>query len=103
MQERDLKLLSGWLVVFGLVVGLGLIILLIVVAVQSHLAWLAWVIIPLSLAWLVTPFGFIVNSPNQSRVVQLFGTYVGTLREPGFFYGSPLYWRTRVSLRVRTF
>jgi regulator of protease activity HflC (stomatin/prohibitin superfamily) len=28
---------------------------------------------------------------------------VGTVKETGFFYGSPLYWRTRVSLRVRTF
>ena len=44
-----------------------------------------------------------MNGPNQARVVQLFGKYVGTLREVGFFYGNPFYWRTRVSLRVRTF
>src|SRR5262245_12286463 len=103
MQERDLKLMSGWPVAVGLLAWLGLIILLIVVAAQQHLVWLLWVIIPLSVAWLVAPLGFIVNSPNQSRVVQLFGTYVGTLRDVGFFYGSPFYWRTRVSLRVRTF
>jgi regulator of protease activity HflC (stomatin/prohibitin superfamily) len=52
-----------------------------------------------SFAWA----GFIVNGPNQARVVQLFGKYVGTVRQTGFFYGNPLYWRTRVSLRVRTF
>jgi regulator of protease activity HflC (stomatin/prohibitin superfamily) len=53
--------------------------------------------------WLVMWFGFIVNGPNQARVIQLFGKYVGTLRETGFFYGNPFYWRTRVSLRVRLF
>jgi regulator of protease activity HflC (stomatin/prohibitin superfamily) len=44
-----------------------------------------------------------VNSPNQSRVIQLFGRYVGTLTDVGFFYGNPFYWRTRVSLRIRIF
>jgi regulator of protease activity HflC (stomatin/prohibitin superfamily) len=103
MQERELKLMSGWLALAGWFLGLGLIVLLIVVAVRAELVGLAWVIVPLSIAWLITPLGFIVNSPNQSRVVQLFGAYVGTVRDTGFFYGSPLYWRTRVSLRVRTF
>jgi regulator of protease activity HflC (stomatin/prohibitin superfamily) len=31
------------------------------------------------------------------------GQYVGTVKDTGFYYGNPLYWRTRVSLRVRTF
>ncbi len=103
MQERELKLMSGWPAVVGLLVGLGLIVLLIAVAAMENLPWLLWVIIPAAIIWLVLPLGFIVNGPNQSRVVLLFGAYVGTVREPGFFYGSPFYWRTRVSLRVRTF
>jgi regulator of protease activity HflC (stomatin/prohibitin superfamily) len=103
MQERDVKLMSGWTALAGMFLGLGLIVVLIVVAAQASLVWLLWVIIPGGVIWLVLLFGFIVNSPNQSRVVQLFGEYIGTVREVGFFYGNPLYWRTRVSLRVRTF
>jgi regulator of protease activity HflC (stomatin/prohibitin superfamily) len=103
MQERELKLMSGWPALAGWFLWLGLNVLLIVVAVQASLPWLAWVIVPLIFLWLIMPLGFIVNSPNQSRVVQLFGAYVGTVRDTGFFYGSPLYWRRRVSLRVRTF
>ncbi len=103
MQERELKLMSGWPALAGWFLGLGLIVLLIAVAAQARLPWLAWVIVPLGVAWVIAPLGFIVNGPNQSKVVQLFGTYVGTVRETGFFYGSPLYWRRRVSLRVRTF
>jgi regulator of protease activity HflC (stomatin/prohibitin superfamily) len=82
---------------------LVVVIGLIVAAARWQEPHLLWAIIPLSLAWLVSLFGFIVNGPNQARVVQLFGTYVGTVRETGFFYGNPFYWRTRVSLRVRTF
>ena len=103
MQERELKLMSGWPALAGLFLWLGLIILLMVIAVQNHLAWLAWVIVPLIVLWPISIFGFIVNSPNQSRVVQLMGQYVGTIKDTGFFYGIPLYRRTRVSLRVRTF
>ena len=103
MQERDLKLMSGWPAVLGLLLGLAAIVLLIIVAGMARLPWMLLAIVPLALTWVVMLFGFIVNSPNQSRVVQLFGTYVGTLRDTGFFYGHPFYWRTRVSLRARTF
>ncbi|QEL21059.1 SPFH domain-containing protein [Limnoglobus roseus] len=103
MQERELKLLPGWVGVLGVLSAFGLIVLLIVVAAVTELPWLAFVVGILSVAWLFLPFGFIVNGPNQARVVQLFGNYVGTVREPGFYYGIPFYWRTRVSLRTRIF
>lgn len=103
MKERELKLMSGWPALTGMVAGLGVLVLLIVVAVQAYLPWLAWVIAPGFVVWLVMWFGFVVNGPNTARVVQLFGTYVGTVRDVGFFYGNPFYWVTRVSLRVRTF
>jgi regulator of protease activity HflC (stomatin/prohibitin superfamily) len=103
MQERELKLMSGWPVLIGLLIWLGLVILLIVVAARAEAAPLVWLILALIIGWVILLFGFIVNSPNQSRVVQLMGQYVGTVKDTGFYYGNPLYWRTRVSLRVRTF
>jgi regulator of protease activity HflC (stomatin/prohibitin superfamily) len=103
MENRDLRLASGW---WG-VAWMGLLTVVIVTLIDLAAQWsdpsLVWGIVPLSLVWLVSLFGFIVNGPNQCRVVQFFGQYVGTLREVGFFYGNPFYWRTRVSLRVRTF
>ncbi|AWM39732.1 SPFH domain / Band 7 family protein [Gemmata obscuriglobus] len=103
MEDRELKLNSGWLALFGMLVWLGAVIALITYSAQWHEPRLVWAIVPLSLLWLFAWAGFIVNGPNQARVVQLFGKYVGTVRRTGFFYGNPLYWRTRVSLRVRTF
>jgi hypothetical protein len=45
---------------------------------------------------------FMVN-PNEGRVLQLFGDYVGTVRTPGLRWANPLYTKRRVSLRVRNF
>jgi regulator of protease activity HflC (stomatin/prohibitin superfamily) len=101
MEDRELKLASGWSALAGVLMGLGLLVLLIAVAVKTEQVWLLWLIIPGILLWLISLFGFIVNGPNQARVVQLFGEYVGTVKATGFFYGNPLYYRKRVSLRVR--
>ena len=103
MEDRELKLWSGWLGAFGVLVGLGAIIALIALASAWKEPKLVWAIVPLSILWVISLAGFIVNGPNQARVVQLFGSYVGTLRKTGFFYGNPFYWRTRVSLRVQVF
>ena len=45
---------------------------------------------------------FIVN-PNEGRVLQLFGSYVGTAREPGLRWTNPFYTKDTISLRVRNF
>jgi len=41
--------------------------------------------------------------PNQSRVLTLFGSYVGSAREPGLRWANPFYAKKTVSLRVRNF
>jgi regulator of protease activity HflC (stomatin/prohibitin superfamily) len=103
MEDRELKLASGYGALAAILLALLVLFLLAVVAGVKELPALLLLILPGGLAWFISLFGFIVNGPNQSRVVQLFGRYVGTLREVGFFYGNPFYTRTRVSLRVRTF
>ena len=45
---------------------------------------------------------FIVN-PNEGKVLQLFGSYVGTARTAGLRWANPFYTKRRVSLRVRNF
>jgi regulator of protease activity HflC (stomatin/prohibitin superfamily) len=48
--------------------------------------------------------GFTVVNPNEARVVQFVGSYVGTLRSPGFWWLNPLAFpRRAVSQRVRNF
>jgi len=47
--------------------------------------------------------GLFVVNPNEGRVLQLFGSYVGTVREPGLRWTNPFYSKSAVSLRVCNF
>lgn len=48
-------------------------------------------------------FGFFTVGPNEGMVLQLFGKYAGTAKEPGLRWANPFYSKHRVSLRVRNF
>jgi regulator of protease activity HflC (stomatin/prohibitin superfamily) len=47
--------------------------------------------------------GFTIVNPNDAQVIQFFGRYVGSIREPGFHWTWPLTAKKRVTLRVRNF
>lgn len=47
--------------------------------------------------------GLFLVQPNQAKVLQLFGRYVGTAKEPGLRWANPLLSKRQVSLRVRNF
>jgi regulator of protease activity HflC (stomatin/prohibitin superfamily) len=47
--------------------------------------------------------GLFVVQPNQARVLILFGRYIGTASEPGWWWCNPFAKRPKVSLRVRNF
>ncbi|MBL1077965.1 SPFH domain-containing protein [Nocardia sp. 2] len=47
--------------------------------------------------------GLVIVNPNEARVIQFFGRYIGSVSEPGFFWTIPLTDRRRISLRVRNF
>lgn len=86
-----LLLLSG-LVVWQLVLAVGAL------APVSIALW-AFAQTFVVVLWL----GFFVVQPNHGLVLQLFGRYMGTVKEPGLWWANPLYTKRRVSLRVRNF
>jgi regulator of protease activity HflC (stomatin/prohibitin superfamily) len=47
--------------------------------------------------------GFVLINPNASRVLLLFGKYMGTIRSNGLFWVNPLYVKKKISLRARNF
>ena len=57
----------------------------------------------LALACVVLLSGLFVVNPNEARVLQFFGRYVGTTRDEGLRWANPLYTKAWVSLRVRSF
>lgn len=47
--------------------------------------------------------GFIMVQPNGSRVLLLFGKYVGTVKQNGFYWVNPFYTKKKISLRASNF
>jgi len=47
--------------------------------------------------------GLFVVNPNEGKVLQFFGSYVGTVKRAGLRWANPLYTKKRISQRVRNF
>jgi len=48
-------------------------------------------------------FGFILVNPNTSKVILLFGKYVGTIKENGLYWANPFFTKKKISLRASNF
>jgi regulator of protease activity HflC (stomatin/prohibitin superfamily) len=103
MQDRELKLLPGWIMVLVVLAATAGVVASFIHGLIAHDPWYSGGAGVGVLLVIFLMIGFVVNGPNTARVTQLFGTYVGTLKEVGFFWGNPLYLTTKVTLRVRTF
>jgi regulator of protease activity HflC (stomatin/prohibitin superfamily) len=57
----------------------------------------------LMLASILGLVGLFIVNPNQAKVLQLFGDYVGTVRTPGLRWTNPFYSKKAVSARTRNF
>jgi regulator of protease activity HflC (stomatin/prohibitin superfamily) len=55
----------------------------------------------LAFAFILVLPGLIIVNPNESRVLTLFGKYVGTVKADGFFWVNPLTAKRKLSLRAR--
>ncbi len=62
-----------------------------------------WLGVPGGLVLAFLTKGFIIVSPNSSKVLLLFGDYKGSVKQSGLFWINPLYFRTSLSLRARNF
>jgi regulator of protease activity HflC (stomatin/prohibitin superfamily) len=94
---------SGWsAVVIGIVLALVALGAL-ATGIRGGGAILVLVFVVALLGAVIALTGLFVVNPNESKVLQLFGEYVGSVRRAGFFWANPLYSKRRVSLRVVSF
>ncbi|MEU6583686.1 SPFH domain-containing protein [Nocardia sp. NPDC046763] len=108
MELRRAFRLNGFLM-------LGVLILLIIaIAVEAHTlntrggdggspTILGVALAVTLLAAVLAASGFVVVNPNQAKVIQFFGQYIGSVGESGFHWVTPLSSRRGISLRVRNF
>lgn len=95
-MEKIIKPTSGWtmLLLAFVLLAVGICLLIAEFYVLGSILLVVDVFV-------ITP-GFIAIEPNNGRVLNLFGSYVGTIRESGFFYANPFYSKKKISLRAVT-
>jgi regulator of protease activity HflC (stomatin/prohibitin superfamily) len=97
--EKFIKPLSGYLGLFIGLVCLGGGIALIASGAPDP-----WFIIPGIILLILMGFimgGIMIVNPNESSVLVLFGDYVGTVMDNGFYWINPFYTRKKLSLRAK--
>jgi regulator of protease activity HflC (stomatin/prohibitin superfamily) len=72
-------------------------------SVQNRTVWAIVVAAILFVMLLIALGGFFTVAPNEGKVLQFFGRYVGTVRDAGPRWTNPFYSKRGVSLRVRNF
>lgn len=95
MKEKNAWVFNGYLVflIFIVLLGTGIFML-------TQQNFVGTVPIVASILLLT---GIQVVQPNRAYVVTFFGSYMGTIRKPGFWFTFPLSLRKAISLRVRNF
>jgi regulator of protease activity HflC (stomatin/prohibitin superfamily) len=103
IRERELRTMAGLPMLLVLILVEVALLWSFVGAVRDNdeLAVIGWLFLSLVVAVLF--FGLFTVNPNEGRVLQLFGRYVGTARAEGLRWANPFYSKKRVSLRVRNF
>ena len=102
-REIEKKATNGLMMVAAfIIVGLAIGYGLVRAATAEHVfAAVAYGVA--SAFWFVGLPGFFIVNPNQAKVLQLFGRYVGTVKTQGLWWANPFFTKRALSLRVRNF
>jgi regulator of protease activity HflC (stomatin/prohibitin superfamily) len=102
-MEREIRALSGWIVLVILIVVLGGTVYGFIAAARDGAAAGVAVGVLVFVVDVVCFNGLTVVNPNEAKVLTLFGVYKGSIKHAGFWWVNPLTSRRRLSLRVRNF
>ncbi len=102
MKEKVVKVLPGMpMLLLAIAMFVGVVYGFVLAEKTENPAWI-FGSLGLLLAWILTIVGFFVVEPNGSKVLLLFGRYVGTVKAAGFHWTNPFNTKRNLSLRVRT-
>ncbi|WP_117884472.1 SPFH domain-containing protein [Aureibaculum luteum] len=94
-EEKIIKVPNGYFMLF-------LSLVLICGGIYGFVAFDMVFVVAVVIGIFLLPGFFLVN-PNTSKVLLLFGKYVGTVKDNGFFWANPFYTKRRISLRASNF
>ncbi len=103
IREKARQAASGYIALVGLLFALAVVIWWFITAIgtESPTQIIASTVAAVVVFFLMA--GLFVVNPNEARVLQLFGKYVGTAKTPGLRYANPFYTKSKISVRIRNF
>ena len=103
MKENTYHSLPGIPVLLGLLVSMLLAVYLIIGGADAGNVLFLIVGVLVIVGAVLCLVGLYMVEPNPAAVLNLFGKYVGTVKDPGLRWNNPFYGKKKVSLRVRNF
>lgn len=101
-MEKIVKPISGLIGFLLILLTLGTSIYLFTHIRETEVnGWVIGAAILLMIISLFLMRGLQIIQPNHSRVLNLFGKYVGTVKENGWFFVNPFYTTENISLRAQ--
>lgn len=98
-MEKIIKPMNGYLA-FGLAILLFLVSIYLFATAESNPIQVLPGILLIALAIFLGK-GLMIIQPNTARVLNLFGKYVGSVKENGLFFVNPFYIPVRLTLRAQ--
>ena len=104
-MEKNMKPVSGFIVLILSLAGLGLAIYFFTQGIHEGEPpatefWIGMGLFAVSVFFMK---GVTVINPNQAIICTFFGKYVGTIKDNGLLFVNPFYKRQRISLRKNNF
>ncbi len=103
ITEKQALKINGFIAVLFWLVLVVVEIVLLRGGIKNEAPGVLWFFIPLLLIIILMMNGFFIVQPNDSRVLILFGRYLGTVRESGFWWANPFTTKRKITLRIRNF
>lgn len=105
MREMPIEAMSGLPMLFLILGAMAATVVAFCVSIDTPDPNVLVIVLEvlIGLGSLVCLFGFFIVNPGEGKVIQLFGTYLGTVKEEGLYWGNPFWSCNRISLRVRSF
>ncbi len=103
ITEKSAKKINGFVALVFVIIAIFVAVTILIRGIMNDNPGVLWIFIPLTLLIFLSFSGFLIVQPNDSRVLVLFGKYLGTVRVSGFWWVNPFTTKRLVSLRIRNF
>jgi len=103
VTEHEARKVNGYIMTLVTLIILAILVYLVYAGASRNDSSYVWYIIVIALLGTVLPVGLFIVQPNESKVLVLFGKYIGTVRDSGFWWANPFAVKKHVSLRIRNF